>query len=232
MGDNIQGKKAILFNATLGTLIVGAGTTPLADNSWFKIAAVATTGSELPFGVGYLFKTPDAAGAITPAIGDDVYPVTMGQICKADTSFSAAPGTYEVEDDDCSEGGVTATKYDGYISYSGSVSAYLKLDDAGMSSAAQTAIMSRYFDLQTDSGAGVYTLVERNQESLLLAVLDDKDNTAATGVQEWILLKVISGTLTLDKALKASQVFNFDWNSAGGVVSRYTRITNATETVF
>ncbi|MCP4356047.1 MAG: hypothetical protein GY793_10580, partial [Proteobacteria bacterium] len=99
--EKLSGKVAIQFKAVLGTLVVGAGTTPLTGDAWYKIAAKAASGSTLPLEIDYYFKTP--ATGQTPTVGDDVYPVTWEKICKADTSFSGAKGAIDVTDD-CDEG--------------------------------------------------------------------------------------------------------------------------------
>lgn len=229
---NIIGKKAILYQSIKGTLIEGDGLVALADNSWFLIKSKATSGSALPFDEGYMFKTPDSSNAITPETGDDVWPLTFNQICKADVSMSASPETYTVPDDDCNaSNGVMKTDYTGYIDYSGTVNGYLKMDEGGYSSDAQKEILLRFFEKQTDDGAGTYALTEKSEDSLIMATLQNKDNVAVTGVQEWLLGSVIFTALTFDKPLKDSQPFNGDFSAAGGPFTTYSRITNASETV-
>ena len=54
-----SGKKAILFQQKLGSLIEGDGIVALADNAWFKTNSILDPGTALPLGVGYKFKSPD-----------------------------------------------------------------------------------------------------------------------------------------------------------------------------
>lgn len=225
-----SGKQAILFNQEKGTLIEGDATTPLADNSWFLINAVAAS-STLPLGVGYVFKSPDSGNAITPAIGDDLYPLTLNQICKADASFSSEKGTIDVTDD-C-ESGYNAYITDGFTDISGDVSAFLKFNDpSGGIATTQEAYLSRFFDIVDDDGAGNYTLTAKNDDDILLGILQNSDQTAVGDIQVWLLVPAILTSETLDKPLKGVQNFDFSWQKAQGPASVYNRTTNSTETVF
>ena len=226
-----SGKQAALFNQKKGTLIEGDALTPLADNSWFQINAVADTGSTLPLGEGYIFKSPDSGNAITPAVGDDVYPLTLEKICKADASFSSEKGTIDVTDD-CSEG-YNSMITDGFTSISGNVSAFLKFNVPGGGIATtQKEYLNRFFDLVDDDGAGVYTLTAKNDDDILLGILQNSDQTAVGDIQSWLLVPAILTSETLDKPLKGVQNFDFAWEKAEGPASIYNRTTNATETVF
>lgn len=225
-----KGLAAALFSGAKGTLIVGDGAVALADNSWFMIDAKATT-SELPFDVGYLFKTPDTANAITPAVGDNVYPIDMTLMCRADATYSSENGTFE-DTDDCSNGVVTMKK-DGFTTHSGSINAFIKFNtDGTLGSSVQSGILGQFFDIQSDDGAGTYSLTSKTDDPILLAILSDKDDTTVANTQVWKLMWVNITSLTSDTPLKGAQVLNSSWQVSEGPVSIYKRVTNAAEDLF
>lgn len=229
-----SGKVAVLYNDTDGSLVVGDAATPLADNSWFRIAAVAGT-SLLPFTgnadvdpIGRLFQTPDSGNAITPALGDDVYPVTREKICKVDASISTEKGTIEVTDD-CSAG-YNSYITDGYSDISGSASAFMKfVAGTGGLGTATKALLARFFDIATDDGAGVYTLTPKNDLDLHLDILMNSDDNAEGQVQVWMSIPAILTGITTDKPLKGVQNMDFNWQKAQGPASIYERTLNAEE---
>lgn len=230
-----SGKQAILFSATRGTLIEGNGATPLANNSWFIVNAYAGT-TALPFEdgnstVGRIFKSPDAGNAITPAIGDDVYPITLTKICKVDASVSTEKGTIDVTDD-C-EQGYNAMIVDGFTDVSGSISGFKKFGVPGGSLATvQKGFLERFFDIQEDDGAGTYTLTAKNDDDIYIATLENSDQAAETDIQVWMMVPAILSGLTMDKPLKGVQNFDITWSKAQGPACYYLRTTNASETVF
>lgn len=227
-----SGKQAILFNAAKGTLVEGDGSTALAANSWYQINATAAEGvTELPLGPGYIFKTPDALNTITPAVGDDVYPLTLTKICKADASISNEKGTIDVTDD-CEEG-YNAYIVDGYTDISGSISAFLKFNEPGGGiQASQEDYLNRFFDIVEDDGAGEYILTAKNDDDIILAILNNGDQISEGDKQVWIIVPAILTGITTDKPLKGVQNFDSNWNKAQGPASVYVRTTNASEDVF
>lgn len=225
-----SGKRALLFEQELGTLIVGDAATPLADNSWFKINAKAAV-STLPYEVGKIFKSPDNANAITPALGDDVYPVTLNKICKVDVSNSNEKGTIDVTDD-C-QAPYNAMITDGFTNISGNAAGFLKFNEPGGGlGSSQQAILNRFYDIDSDDGEGVYTTEDQNDDDYLMAVLNNSDQIAVGDVQVWTIWPTIITSLTMDKPLKGGQNFDFAFEKAQGPASIYQRTTNATETVF
>lgn len=231
MGEVVSksGKQAILFNNTLGTLIVGDAATALADDAWFKINAVAAV-STLPYGVGNQFKT-SAGSPITPAIGDDVYPLTKTKICKVDAEVTTTKGTIDVTDD-C-EAPYNAMITDGFTDISGSAGAFLKFNiPGGGLETTQKEFLNRFFDIQEDDGAGSYSLTSQNDDNIEIAMLWNSDQIAVGDVQVWMLTPAILSEISLSKPLKGVQNFDFSWNKAQGLASIYQRTTNATETVF
>ena len=230
-----SGKQAIIFNAVRGALIEGDGIAALADNAWFIINAYAAV-STLPYEdvnstTGRIFKSPDSGNAITPAIGDDVYPITLTKICKADASVATEKGTIDVTDD-C-EQGYNAMIVDGFTDISGDIAAFLKFNVPGGGIApTQEEFLNRFWDIQDDDGAGVYVLTAKNDDDIFLAILQNSDQIAENDIQVWLMVPAILSSNTLDKPLKGVQNFDFSWVKAQGPASVYQRTTNATETVF
>lgn len=223
-----NGKLAILYNQALGTLIVGDGIAALSDNAWFKIDKTLDPGSALPFEEGYKFKSPDSGNAITPAVGDDVFPITLERLCKAEASVSSETGVIETTDD-CSNGYVENIT-DGFTAQSGDVSAFMKFDDVdGHISTGQTELLNRFFDIQTDDGGGVYTLTPKTDLDLQLAILENSDQTDEGFIQNWVLIPIILSSLTTDKPLKGAQNLDFSWTKGEGPSARYSRTVNSEE---
>lgn len=225
-----SGKFAYVFNQTLGAMIEGDGVTALADNSWFRVAAEAAV-SSLPYGVDRIFKTPDSGNAITPAVGDNVYPITLDRICKVDATVNGAKGEIEVTDD-CSEGYIEMIT-DGLTSLSGDITAYLKYKVFdGSVNTTQLEYMKRFFDVQDDDGAGTYALTAKNDTDILLAVLQNSDEVEEGDIQVWVLIPSILTSITLGKPLKGAQSFDSGWSKGEGPACVYNRTTNSEESAF
>lgn len=226
-----SGKQAIVFDAVKGSLIEGDGLTPLADNSWFLINSVASSGSQLPFGVGYVFKSPDSGNAITPIADDDVYPLTFTKICKVDATVTTAKGDIDVTDD-CANG---YNEYitDGFTDITGTITSFLKFNDPGGGlTTTQKSYLQRFFDINTDDGAGTYVLGSKNDNDIYLAILMNQDQVAVDDVQVWLFCPAILTGTGLDKPLKGPQNMDIEWKKAEGPASIYERTTNSEETVF
>ena len=214
-------------------MIEGTGAAALADNSWFQIVAVAAS-SELPFStdpLGRIFKTGATAAAITPAVGDNVYPLTLSKICKTDVSISQETGTIDTTDD-CSSG-YNAMISDGFTTISGSAGRFMKFDEeTGELSTADSDFLSRFWDLQTDDGAGVYTLTAKNDDEIILAYLRNSDQIAENDIQEWMIFPAILSGIAGEGPLKGVQNGDLTFTKGEGPATRYQRTTNSTETVF
>jgi hypothetical protein len=224
-----SGKVAVLIDAEAGVLVVGDASTPLADNAWYRIANTATV-STLPYDVGRIFKTPDNANAITPAIGDDLYPLTLNKICKLDASFSSETGTIDVTDD-CTEG-YNAVISDGFTTLSGSAGGFFKFakDNSSLAEAQQKYI-NKFLDLMTDDGAGAYTITPKNDDAVMLFILKNSDEVEENDIQQWILVEAFISSLTMDNPLKGVQNLDFNWAKGQSPAGLYQRTTNATESV-
>jgi hypothetical protein len=230
-----SGKFGILFNMEKGALIEGDGATALADNTWFRIDAYASSGSALPFspnGKKRFFKSPDSGNAITPAIGDDVFPITLEKVCTTDTSLSAEKGTIDVTDK-CTDG-YNESIVDGFTGLSGSFAAFIGYSETtGIMNAEQVEFFNRFYDKQSDDGEGVYDLVAKNDNDMLLAILKNQDQAATVGnTQEWIIIPVILSSMTADDPLKGAQNQDLSFEKGEGPATLYSRVTNATESVF
>jgi len=226
-----SGKKAILFDQQIGALIEGDGIAALADNAWFRIVSKASSGSTLPLVVDSVFKTPDSGNAITPIVGDDVYPLTLKQICKADTSVANQKGTIDVTDD-CSNG-YNENVPDGFSDISGDISAFMKfVTPGGGLNETQKEYLNKFYDNVDDDGAGTYTRTEKNDDDVLLAILQNSDQVAEGDIQAWLLTPAIISSLTTDKPLKGGQNFDMSWTKGEGPATAYYRTTNSEEDVF
>lgn len=225
-----SGKQAVLFNATKGATITGDGTTPLAVNSWFYVVKTAGT-STLPVDAGYVFKSPDLANQITPAVGDDVQLITLTKVCKVDASFSAETGTIDTTDD-CSDG-YNQMITDGFTTISGSAGGFIKFNETDDSLViTQKDYLNRFFTVVEDDGEGVYTITGKDDSDVLLFILKNSDSTATGRKQVWLIVPAILTSNTLDNPLKGVQNFDFAWTKGEGGATAYIRTTNATETVF
>lgn len=226
-----SGKRALLFEQELGTLIVGDGIAALTDNAWFKINAKAASGSTLPYEVGKVFKSPDSGNAITPIVGDDVYPITLTQICKVDVSNSNEKGSIDVTDD-C-QAPYNAMITDGFTSIAGNAAGFMKYNEPGGGlGTTQSKLLNKFYDLDNDDGEGVYTTTDQNDDDYFMAVLNNSDQIAVGDVQVWLIWPTIITSLTMDKPLKGGQNFDFAFEKAQGPASVYQRTTNSEETVF
>jgi hypothetical protein len=225
----IAGKQAILYSATKGALVSGTGALALTDDTWYMINAVAATGSVLPIGEETaIFKSPKNSGdAITPIVGDDVYPLTLSQLCKVDCSINTNKGAIDVTDD-C-DSGYNSYIPDGYSDISGSISGFLKFNDpTGGLLAAHEDILNRFFDIVDDDGEGGYDVTSKNDDDLILMIHMNSEDADTGDIEVWLLLPVIlTGTVT-NKPLKGVQNLDLNFQKAQGYASIYQREVVAT----
>lgn len=228
---SLPGAKTLAYEGVRGTKIVGDGLTDLAANAWFEIVSVASTGSALPIGkIGAIFRSPDTSStAITPASGDDVYPLTLNRICKTDAEVNFEEGTIDVTDD-CEEG-FTAMILDGYKKISGTLNGFAKYDEDTQELDTQTdSLFNRFINKITDDGAGNYVETEASNEKLLLFILLNKD-AAVTEVQNWIIVPAILTALGAGAGLKEAQKRDLTWEKAQGYTSLYQRTVFADDVI-
>lgn len=227
-----SGNTAYVFNVTRGTLIEGDGTAPLAAESWYEISSVAAA-SELPFSannpVGRFFKTGPTPP--TPATGDNVFPLTFTKVCKTDASVTREKGEIDVTDD-C-ESGYNAAITDGYTTISGSLGRFMKFDDVtGDIAPADIDYLSRFYDIIEDDGADAYTFSPKNDDNIIIAILRNREKTAAGDVQVWEMFPAILMSMSGEAPLKGVQNGDLSFTKAQGPAQIYRRTTNAAETVF
>ena len=164
-------------------------------------------------------------------MGDDVYPITLEKICKADASVSTETGTIEVTDD-CSNGYIENIT-DGFTAISGDVSAFMKFNvPGGGLASAQLDFLGRFFDIVNDDGEASYVLIPKSDNDLQLAILQNSDQIAVGDIQVWLMFPVILSSQTIDKPLKGAQNFDFSWTKGEGPATVYNRTRNASETGF
>ena len=209
MADKTQsGLNAALVSAEKGTLIVGDGITPLADDSWFMIDKVASSGSTLPIGkVTAIFKTPDSGNAITPATGDDVFPLTLTTQCKVTAEVNNEKGVIDVSDD-CGDGYISSI-VDGFTNISGSYSQFLKFDDADKFdlNSEQEKVLNRFYDTVVDDGAGNYTVSDKNDDPYYLFIFLNRKAAIGEKVNILIVPAILSAAAS---SLENKAGINFD----------------------
>ena len=229
MSDNTKSKSglnAVLRGVTLGATISGDGITPLADNSWFRIESIATSGSTLPIGkVTAYFKTPDSGNAITPATGDDVKPVTFTDKCKVTSDLANEKGTIDVTDD-CSDGYMSWIT-DGFTGITGTYEQFLKFDQTDNNGLveSQKEVLNRFYDLVEDDGAGTYTVTDKNDDDLVLFILLTRKAAIGDKVT-YFIVPTILGTANTTQDNKAGMNLSVSWSKAEGWAGLYERVLN------
>lgn len=218
-----SGLQAVLTEATLGTLIEGDAATPLTANTWYKIAAIADVGSVLPIGkVTAYFK--EGSTPITPILGDDVYPVTLSAKCKVTAELTNEKGVIDVTDD-CSDGYMSNIT-DGFTNISGSIEQFLKFENSdGAIVAAQKDVLSRFYDIVEDDGAGVYTVTSKNDNDFILFIFLTRD-VAVGKKQTCFIIPTILGSANTGQDNKAGMPLSTAWSKAEGWAGLYERVLN------
>ncbi len=230
MADKTQsGLNAALVNATKGVLIVGDAIAALADNSWFMIDKIAAVGSVLPIGkITAIFRTPDGGNAITPIVGDDVFPLTLTVQCKVTADLTNEKGTIDVTDD-CTDGYIEMIT-DGFTNISGSYTQFMKFDDTAKFdlNTEQKNIFARFYDLVDDDGAGNYVVTNKNDDAYFLMIFLNRK--AAIGEKVNILI-VPTIVVSLSNALenKAGISFDIAWQKGEGWAGLYERTLNVAQ---
>lgn len=227
MSRKFKGADSILYNAALGTLVTSGA---LTAASWYKIKAFATVGSALPaLKVGSVFKSPEGVGdAITLVAGDEVWPLTLTEVCKVDVEISGEKGTIDATDS-C-DYPYNVNLPDGYTNLSGSINTLLRFDEVTEElTAVAKEWLGKFFDIVEDDGEGVYTLVPVNDDDLLLFILMNSKNAADGGiVSNYIVTPAILSSASTPIALKDIMKADYSWSKGQGPACVYTRLTPAT----
>ena len=218
-----SGSKGFLYSLTRGALVEGDGRKVLTANTWHEVAARGAA-SVLPVGMltGWWFKTPDAGSvAITPAAGDNVYPLTATRIAKTDLSWSAEEGTIDVTDD--SSGGFSSFIPDGFTNITGTANGFLKFNETdGSLEDVTLSFLKKYFDYVTDDSAGTYSVTKSKNEQIILAFCMNADAKAAE-FQNWMMLPVFFPSLGSGASLKDPQRRDLSWQKGEGPAVIYRR---------
>jgi hypothetical protein len=215
----IAGAKAQIFFDSFdpSRVITGTGTNTTDAGKWYRVMEKDPAGS-LPFPVNYIFRAPTGSSTqITLKTGDKIYPFDMDQICKTSADLSAEQGTIDASDD-CNPG---ASILDGNVVRSGSIGSLFQYNDLTGDFDDVTDIMvSRFFDIATDDGAGSYELKLRNDDDMFMLV--NLNSTAKAGQTEiWMCLPVIISSMSI--ALGNTDIQNRDmsWTQGEGPAVMY-----------
>lgn len=206
MANRLSGVKKYLYFATLGTEVVGAGSTPLPTEGYYKITAIAGTGSAWPetAAVGdIIYNKPP----LTPAVGDNCKLMTLAKVAfVTDVPASAQKDKFE-----------DTTQIDDVKSYqegdkpetTGTINGYFMDVDT-----VQDQILNRFFRVVADDGDG--TQVYSPTISGVLHFMLGRQETVTVGETEIMEYKpVIIDSLQADKPMNGMQTFNFGYTVVG-----------------
>lgn len=217
-----KGSDSILYNAEKGTLVT---TGDLDSNTWYKIKAKATSGSALPgLAVGSIFQTPKfVADKITLAAGDEVWPLTLTEICKADVEISGEIGV--IDTTDSCDWPYTSNLPDGFTNLSGSINTMLRFDEATLELIEVTKdFLVKFFNIVEDDGEGTYSLTEKDDSDIILMILLNKDELDLDGyVENWIITPAILSGVSNPIPLKDTQKADYSWSKGQGPAQIYIR---------
>jgi len=202
----LSGSKNYLHWGTLGSEVEGDGSTPLAEESFYKITAIAATSSAWPATavVGdIIYNKP----ALTPAVDDKAKPITLKKLgFVTNVPQSANKESFEdtVQTDDM-KSFEEGDKPEG----SGNVDGYFITGDSEVDE-----ILKRFFRIATDDGAGsqVYTPTGIGTIHFFLG----RNETTTIGEEEIMqYMPSIIESLTVDKPMEGKQLFNFNYKMVG-----------------
>lgn len=222
MSKKFKGSDSILYNAVLGTLV---DTGALTAATWYKIKAFGTSSALPALKVGSVFKTPEDVGdAITLATGDEVWPITLTEICKVDVEISGEMGTIDATDS-C-DWPYMVNLPDGFVNLSGSINTMLRFDEETEELVAVTKdFLVKFFDIVDDDGEGTYTMTPMDDSDLLLMILMNSRNIAAGIVENWIITPAVLTGNSMPIAMKDALKAEYSWSKGQGPAAIYTRLT-------
>lgn len=216
----IKGSDTILYNAEKGTLVT---TGALIADTWYKISAFGETSALPDLSVGSIFKTPQGAGdAITLAVGDAVWPLTLTEVCKADVEISGEMGV--IETTDSCDYPYNANIPDGFTNLSGSINTMLRFDEDTEELVAVTKdFLIKFYDIIEDDGEGTYVLTAKDDSDLILMILLNKNATTEGQVQNWLIVPAILNSISNNVPLKDVLKGDYGWTKGQGPASIYQR---------
>jgi hypothetical protein len=209
MSKRLSGTKNYLYFATPGTEEVGDGTTPLATVGFYKITAVAASGSAWPTNavVGDVVYNGSGAAEITPATGDNAKPLPMTKVAWVkDIPNSASKQKFD-----------ETTQIDNAMSYeegdkpeiSGTWDGYFFADDADV-----LTILKRFFTVIEDDGGGTITITAPTT-GVIHAFLGRNEVTTVGEKNIMQYLPVILDNWQGDKPMQGKQTFNVNYTAVG-----------------
>ena len=211
-----------MSNAAVGTAITSGD---LTEDSWYRIKERAAAASALPdLDDKSIFHSPILIGdKITLVAGDEVWPLTLTEVCKADVEVSGEVPVIEVTDS-C-DYPYTANIPDGFTGLSGSINTMMRFDDDTdeLVSTAQE-FLNRFYDIVEDDGEGTYALTAKNDEDLLMMILLNEDTLEEVGmVENWLLIPIILNSISQNIALKDVLKADYGWTKGEGPAEFYSR---------
>ena len=217
-----KGSDAILYKPEKGALITSGS---LDKDSWYKIAKRAKVASGLPeLKIGCVFNSPQSdIDTITLSLGDEVYPLTLTEICKTDIDFSGEMGTIDATDS-C-DAPYTVNLPDGFVNLSGSINTMLRFDEETDEIVPVTEeFLNKFLDVVYDDGTGTYEFKPMNDEDLLLMILLNKNAQGREGkVQNWLITPIVLTSLSSNIAMKDMLKGDYSWSKGQGPATFYKK---------
>ncbi|MDR2923443.1 MAG: hypothetical protein LBU85_08905 [Treponema sp.] len=223
----ITGSKAWVFfdsfNADRVISYTGGAPVSTEAEKWYRVMEKGE-GSDLPFGVGFPFKSPkEGAEQIALVAGDSIYPLDPTRFCKTSASLSAEQGTVDVGDD-CDPG---ATILDGVINVTGSLAGFFRYnDETGDFDSVTDDVVNRFFDVAEDDGAGIYALTKRTDDpTYILCCLNS--NAAVGQLEPWLFVPVNISSMSMNLGNTDVQNKDLSWTKGEGPAVIYKRVKTA-----
>jgi hypothetical protein len=183
----ITGSRANVFLDSYDNSNIVAGTgsnATIAKQKYFVISK--GTASLIPVSEGTFFIAPAGTSQITLKTGDRLLKIDPDRFCKTTASFEFSMGSVDVGDD-CDP---AATISDGILSISGSLAGLFRYDDDTQDFDNVTDIViNRFLDIVEDSGAGVYTIHQRNDSQIFLLTLLNSGGPVGT-TENWLFVPI------------------------------------------
>lgn len=215
-----KGADSILYNSVKGALI-DTGVLPI--DTWFKIKAKAAVPAIPDWAEGSIFKSPLNIGdQITLAAGDEVFPLTLTEICKVDVEITGEVGV--IETTDSCDFPYMASIPDGFTNLSGSIATMLRFDEATEEIIdVSKDLLVKFYDINKDDSEGTYTQTAKDDTDLLLQILLNKNVDTVGQVENWLITPAILSSAATNIALKDVDKADFSWVKGQGPASIYLR---------
>lgn len=195
-----------LSKVTVGSEIVGDGSTAIPTTGYYLVTSVASSGSTLPTGieVGYLAYLTTS---VTPATGDDVKPVTLTNMCYVQN------GSIESAKDEIE----TTTLCDGIKTYRTGRNDLSGSFD-GVAEAGNNELMdliNKFFDTVDLSADGsTATINDANNDIFYLQFEVNKATSSANEPVQFYFLPVVISTNSATLSQGSAQTFSANFRVA------------------